>query len=81
MSRQAAGSRTNRRIVGKAKRLTERPQNGYTPVEMKNDWLIRLQDKKYGGQYVASWRDKAIASARTYGALERKLDRLKLGKS
>lgn len=47
---------------------------------MKNDILIQLQDKNYGGQYVALWRDKVIASAQTSLALQRKLDRMKLGR-
>lgn len=58
---------------------------GYTVVAMKrellnSDWLIRLQDQNYGGQYVALWRGKVLAAAKTYTAFERKLSRLKLGR-
>jgi len=47
---------------------------------LKTDWLIRLQDQHYGGQYVALWRGKVLAAAKTYTAFERKLSRLHLGR-
>ncbi len=47
---------------------------------LKSDTLIRLQDRNYGGQYVALWRGKVLAAAKTYSALERKLSGLRLGR-
>lgn len=46
---------------------------------MKNDFSLEFQEK-YGGRFVALRGNKVIAAARTYGALERKLSRLRLGK-